>query len=157
MVWVVMVRVRVVVLAHGFVRVLWLLVLVMLLTAVGVFEVRGLRVVVLCRVRVSISLLLILCSIWVMWVARCVRVGTVGRVTVGLLMLVWPFLMNLSLHVAVVLLSSDIVMLISLLCLLALLHGVLRGRLGPNRFDVRRFISMSSMDVLGVIRLHLEH
>lgn len=48
-------------------------------------------------------------------------------------------------------------MLIGLLCLLALLHGVFRGRLGPNRLDVCGFISMSSMELLGVVRLHLEH
>ena len=72
-------------------------------------------------------------------------------------MLVGLLMLNLSLHVAVVLLGTDVVMFITLLCLLALLHRMLWSGLGLNGLDMRGLISMRSMKLLLVVRLHLEN
>jgi len=72
-------------------------------------------------------------------------------------MLVGLLMLNLSLHVAVVLLGTDVVMFITLLRLLALLHRMLWSGLGLNGLDMRGLISMRSMKLLLVVRLHLEN
>ena len=61
-----------------------------------------------------------------------------------------------ALHVAVVLLSTDIVVLILGSSLLALGSGVLVSWLSLDGFDLGVLESVNAMDVFGVIRLHLE-
>lgn len=144
--------------AHSLGRVGWLLIHVML-TDVRVLMVRGFGV---CSIWVSmpsvgIHVLVTAVGVWVVCLASCVWINTVGRVAIWGLMLVGLLMVNLSLHVAVVLLGTDVVMLITLLRLLALLHRMLWSGLGLNGLDMRGLISMRSMKLLLVVRLHLEN
>ena len=151
-VWIlVMIRVVVVMMAYWRVSVrVWLIPL-------GLHRVVG-------SVRVSMSsigiVVLIVNSVWIthrvvsssIWVH-----STVGRVAVRIVRVWHARVVRFSLHMAVVLLGANIVMLVTLLALLALGHGVLRGRLGPNWLDVSRLEGVHSVSHLWVIGLHLEH
>ena len=60
-------------------------------------------------------------------------------------------------HMAVVLLSTDVKVLITLLGLLALCRGVLRHGFGLNGQDLRRLKSVDTVKLFGFVGLHLEH
>ena len=151
-VWIlVMIRVVVVMMAYWRVSVrVWLIPL-------GLHRVVG-------SVRVNMSsigiVVLIVNSVWIMhrWVVSSdIWVhSTVGRVAVRIVRVWHACVVRLSLHMAVLLLGANIVMLVTLLALLALGHGVLRSRLGPNWFDVSRLEGVHTVSHLWVIGLHLE-
>lgn len=110
--------------------------------------------------RIGIEVLIMNC-IWIMdrrvvgsniWVH-----STIGRVAVWIVRVWRRQVVSLSLHMAVLLLGANIVVLVSLLTLLALLHGMLGGRLSSDWLDVYRLKSMNTMSHLWMIRLHLEH
>lgn len=105
--------------------------------------------------RVLVHVLITTMSVWVMWLAMCVWVKVLSRVAIGGL-LSRRILVVLSLHMAVVLFGCNIVMLITLLCFLTLQHSVFWGRLCLNGFDMSWFMCMSAMNLLLVIRFHLE-
>jgi len=94
-------------------------------------------------------------SVWVMWLAMCVWVKVLSRVAIGVLTS-GRILVVLPLHMAVMLFGCNIVMLITLLCFLTLLNSVFWGRLCLNGFDMSGFMCMSAMNLLLVIRFHLE-
>mmetsp|Transcript_6506 Transcript_6506/g.7776 ORF Transcript_6506/g.7776 Transcript_6506/m.7776 type:complete len:665 (-) Transcript_6506:391-2385(-) len=64
--------------------------------------------------------------------------------------------LTLASQMAVVLLSSNIVVLVRLLCLLALLNVVLRSGLRHHWLHLRKLEAVDTMDVLGTVGLHSE-
>ena len=151
MIWIMMVRVRVVVVGWRLVRVL---AVVDLMVRLGVLTVH-----IWFHSVSSVWLHVLLAGgVWVLGVVWSIGISTVGWVAVRIVLTLvdWLRVVHLTLHVTVALLGSDVVVSIGLLCLLALLNGVLWRRLSSDWLRMDGLECVRSVAGLLVIRLHLE-
>ena len=152
MIWIMMVRVRVVVVGWRLVRVL---------TVVDLMVRLGVLTVHIWFHSVSSVWLHVLLTggVWVVGVAWSIRISTIGWVAVRIVLTLvdWLRVMHLTLHVTVVLLGSDVVVSIGLLGLLALLNGVLWRGFSSHWLRMDGLKCVHSVTGLLVIRLHLEN
>jgi len=150
MVWVMMVRIRIVVVGGWLMRVhicgVWVL--------VGVSWVRGVWVVPGVGVHVG----WLVDGTGCVWVERIVRGGIrIGAVSWLIPIPEWLLVVNLALHVAIVLLSTNIVVLVGLLWLLAFLDHVLWSWLSSDSLNTGRLEGVDAVTRLMGVWLHLEH